>query len=390
MTISDAYTPQREHHFTFGLWTVGNVGRDPFGDPVRAPIAPARIVEQLAKLGAYGVNLHDNDLVPRDASEPDRKRIVSDFKRSLADNGMRVPMATTNLFGDPVFRDGAFTSNDRKVRRYALQKTMRAIDLGVELGAETYVFWGGREGADTDAGKDAQEAVKWFRDAINFLCEYVRAQKYDLRFALEPKPNEPRGDIYLPTIGHMLAFIYTLDHPEMVGLNPEVAHDQMAGLDFAHGVAQALEAWKLFHIDLNAQKPGRFDQDLRFGSEDLKAAFFLVKLLEDSRWPGMRHFDSHAYRTEDEQGVWEFAAGSMRTYLILKEKVTRYNADTEIQALLGELRSRGAERGQRLRYSTEEANAIRQERFDLEQMRERGYAYERLDQLTMEVLLGVR
>jgi xylose isomerase len=388
--MSDLYTPRPEHHFTFGLWTVGNVGRDPFGDPVRATLAPPRIVERLAELGAYGVNFHDNDLVPRDASPSEAKRIVAEFKRALADTGMRVPMATTNLFGDPVFRDGAFTSNDASVRRYALQKTMRAIDLGVDLGAETYVFWGGREGADTNAGKDPQEAIKWFRDAINFLCEYARAQKYNLRFALEPKPNEPRGDIYLPTIGHMLAFIYTLDHPEMVGLNPEVAHDQMAGLDFGHGVAQALEAGKLYHIDLNGQKPGRFDQDLRFGSEDLKGAFFLVKLLEDSRWNGMRHFDSHAYRTEDETGVWDFAAGSMRTYLILKEKVARFNADAEIQAALAELRERGAAPGRRFRYSDADARAIRDERFDLEQMRARGYAYERLDQLTMEVLMGVR
>ena len=386
----NAYTPRPEHHFTFGLWTVGNVGRDPFGDAVRAPLSPTRIVEKLAALGAYGVNLHDNDLVPRDATFAEREQIVTTFKRALTDNGMCVPMATTNLFGDPVFRDGAFTSNDARVRRYALQKTMRAIDLGVELGATTYVFWGGREGVETNAAKDPQESVKWFRDAINFLCEYVRAQKYDLRFALEPKPNEPRGDIFLPTIGHMLAFLYTLDHAEMVGLNPEVAHDQMAGLDFAHGVAQALEAGKLFHIDLNAQKPGRFDQDLRFGSEDLKAAFFLVKLLEDAGWSGMRHFDSHAYRTEDEQGVWDFAAGSMRTYLILKEKVARFNADAEIQALLAELHARGAAAGQRVRYSEGEARAIRDERFDLEAMRSKGYAYERLDQLTMELLMGVR
>ena len=390
MSSNDAYIPRPEHHFTFGLWTVGNVGRDPFGDPVRAVLTPTRIVERLAALGAYGVNLHDNDLVPRDATVAERDRIVREFKQALADNGMCVPMATTNLFGDPVFRDGAFTSNDARVRRYALQKTMRAIDLGVELGATTYVFWGGREGAETNAAKDPQESVKWFRDAINFLCEYVRAQKYDLRFALEPKPNEPRGDIFLPTIGHMLAFVYTLEHPDMVGLNPEVAHDQMAGLDFTHGVAQALEAGKLFHIDLNAQKPGRFDQDLRFGSEDLKGAFFLVKLLEDARWSGMRHFDSHAYRTEDEQGVWDFAAGSMRTYLILKDKVARFNADAEIQALLAELRSRGAATGQRVRYSDNQARAIRDESFDLEAMRAQGYAYERLDQLTMELLMGVR
>ncbi|HTK53053.1 MAG TPA: xylose isomerase [Gemmatimonadaceae bacterium] len=390
MTPPAAYTPRPEHHFTFGLWTVGNIGRDPFGDPVRAAIDPNRIVQKLGELGAYGVNLHDNDLVPRDASAADRDRIVREFKAALAQSGVKVPMATTNLFGDPVFRDGAFTSNDRQVRTYALQKTMRAIDLGVDLGATTYVFWGGREGVETDAAKDPQEAIKWFRDAINFLCEYVRAQGYDLRFALEPKPNEPRGDIFLPTVGHMLAFIYTLDHPDMVGLNPEVAHDTMPGLDFSHAVAQALEAGKLFHIDLNAQKPGRFDQDLRFGSEDPKAAFFLVKLLEDSRWPGMRHFDSHAYRTEDEAGVWDFARGSMRTYLILKEKVARFNADTEIQGLLGELRERGAKAGDRVRFSPDIARRIKDQQFDLGALRDRGYAYERLDQLTMELLLGVR
>ena len=389
-TASDSFLPKPEHRFTFGLWTVGNVGRDPFGDPVRPAIAPTRIVEKLAELGAYGVNLHDNDLVPSDATAAARDRIVRDFKKALKDTGLKVPMATTNLFSDPVFRDGAFTSNDARVREYALQKTMRAMDLGAELGATTYVFWGGREGTDTAAAKNPVEAIKWFRDAINFLCEYVRAQKYDLKFALEPKPNEPRGDIFLPTIGHMLAFIYTLDHPDMVGLNPEIAHDTMAGLEFSHGVAQALEAGKLFHIDLNGQKPGRFDQDLRFGSEDLKAAFFLVKLLEDARWPGMRHFDSHAYRTEDEAGVWDFAAGSMRTYLILKDKVNRFNSDAEIQALLGELSARGAKPGVRTKYDARRAKEIHGKAFDLPAMREHGYAYERLDQLTMELLLGVR
>jgi len=386
----EAYTPRPEHHFTFGLWTVGNVGRDPFGDAVRPTISPNRIVEKLGEIGAYGVNFHDNDLVPRDASVTERDRIVKEFKAALSASGVKVPMATTNLFGDPVFRDGAFTSNDRQVRTYALQKTMRAIDLGVELGATTYVFWGGREGVETNAAKDPQEAIKWFRDAINFLCAYVRDNKYDLRFALEPKPNEPRGDIFLPTVGHMLAFIYTLDSPDMVGLNPEVAHDTMPGLDFSHAVAQTLEAGKLFHIDLNGQKPGRFDQDLRFGSEDPKAAFFLVKLLEDAKWNGMRHFDSHAYRTEDEAGVWDFARGSMRTYLILKEKVARFNADAEIQAMLGELRDRGARAGDRVRYSSASAQRIKDQTVDLGALRDRGYAYERLDQLTMELLLGVR
>jgi xylose isomerase len=386
----DAYTPRPEHRFTFGLWTVGNTGRDPFGESVRPPLTAPYIVRKLAELGAYGVNLHDEDLVPRDASPAERDRIVRDFQAALGETGLRVPMATTNLFTDPAFRDGAFTSNDARVRAHALQRTMRAMDLGAELGAEIYVLWGGREGTETNAAKDPRDAIRWFREAINFLCEYSISQGYDYKFALEPKPNEPRGDIFLPTIGHALALIYTLDHPEMVGLNPEVAHDTMAGLDFSHGVAQALEAGKLFHIDLNGQKPGRFDQDLRFASEDPKAAFFLVKLLEDAKWDGMRHFDSHAYRTEDEAGVWDFARGSMRTYLILREKVARFNADAEIQALLSELRDRGAATGDRVRYSADSARTLKSQTFELDALRARGYAYERLDQLTMELLLGVR
>jgi xylose isomerase len=377
----DAFQPRPEHHFTFGLWTVGNPGRDPFGEPVRSPLTPGNIVRKLAELGAYGVNLHDNDLVPSGATASERDRIVREFKQALADTDMKVPMATTNLFSDPAFKDGAFTSRDARVRAYALQKTLAAIDLGVELGATTYVCWGGREGVETNAAKDPRAALGWYRDAINYLCEYVRSRRYDLRLALEAKPNEPRGDIFLPTTGHMLAFIYTLDHPDMVGVNPEVAHERMAGLDFSHAVAQALEAGKLFHIDLNGQQIGRYDQDLRFGSDDPKGAFFLVKLLEDAKWPGMRHFDSHAYRTEDEAGVWDFAAGSMRTYLILKEKVAQFNADPEIQQLLAETQ------GSPARPSFKE---LRETTFDLTALRQRGYAYERLDQLTMELLLGVR
>jgi xylose isomerase len=386
----DAYTPRPEHHFTFGLWTVGNVGRDPFGEPVRPPLSPEVIVRKLGELGAYGVNFHDEDLVPRGASAAERDRIVRGFRRALEESGMKVPMATTNLFADPAFRDGAFTSNDPRVRAYALQKTMRSMDLGAELGAGVYVFWGGREGTETNAAKDARDALGWFRDALDFLCEYSLAQGYPYRFALEPKPNEPRGDIFLPTIGHALAFIHTLRHPEMVGLNPEVAHDTMAGLDFAHGVAQALDAGKLFHVDLNAQKPGRYDQDHRFGSEDPKQAFFLVKLLEDAGYEGMKHFDSHAYRTEDERGVWDFAAGSMRTYLILKEKAARWNADPEIRQILADLRTRGGGAGERPVFSAEGARALKEREFDLGAIREQGYGYERLDQLTMEVLLGVR
>jgi xylose isomerase len=389
--MTDAYTPRPEHHFTFGLWTVGNIGRDPFGEPVRPPISATCIVEKLAELGAYGVNFHDEDLVPRDATPAERDRIVREFRDALARTGLTVPMATTNLFTDPAFRDGAFTSNDPRVRAYALQKTMRSMDLGKEFGAELYVFWGGREGTETNAAKDPREAMKWFREALNFLSEYNLAQGYGYRFALEPKPNEPRGDIFLPTIGHALAFIHTLDHPEMVGLNPEVAHDTMAGLDFAHGVAQALDAGKLFHIDLNDQRPGRYDQDFRFGSVNVKDNFFLVKLLEDAQWPGMRHFDAHAYRTEDEQGVWDFAAGCMRTYLILKEKVARWNADAEIKQLRDALATRGdGVRGERLTFTPERAAQLKSQELDLPAIRAQGYAYERLDQLTMEILLGVR
>ncbi len=331
------YTPQPDNKFTFGLWTVGSVGRDPFGAPVRRELNPAEIVYFLGEVGAYGVNFHDNDLIPIDATPTEAEQIKKDFRKALDATGLKVPMATTNLFSDPIFKDGAFTANDPRVRSYALQKTMKAIDLGVEFGATVYVFWGGREGTETDASKNPLEAIKRNREAMNFLCEYALDKKYDLKFALEAKPNEPRADIYNPTTGHMLAFIATLDHPEMVGVNPEVAHEHMAGINFTHGVAQAWEAGKLFHIDLNDQYPGRYDQDLRFGSRDIKSAFFLVKFLEDVGYQGSRHFDAHAYRTEDYEGVKDFARGCMRTYLILKEKAVQFNADPEIQALLAEI-----------------------------------------------------
>jgi xylose isomerase len=387
----DPYQPTKADRFTFGLWTFGNPGRDPFGEPVRERITPVEGVRRLSQLGAYGVNLHDNDLVPIDATPAERDRIVAEFKQALADHDMKVPMATTNLFGDPIFKDGAFTSNDPKVRAYALQKTMRAMDLGVELGANVYVFWGGREGTEVDASKDAVDAVKWMRECMNFLIGYVKDNRYDLKFALEAKPNEPRGDIYLPTTGHMLAFIQTLDDPSMVGVNPEVAHETMAGLNFYHGVAQALEQGKLFHIDLNGQKPGRYDQDFRFGQEDIKGVFFLVKLLEDYQWPGMRHFDAHAMRTEDAEGVWDFCAGCMRTYKILQEKVRRFNADAEIQGLLSEIRAPDQRlQGLMSRYSKENADAISALDIDRVAVGRQGRRYEKLDQLTTEVLLGVR
>ncbi len=387
----DNYTPRPEHKFTFGLWTVGSLGRDPFGAPVREPMSPAELVYLLAEVGAYGVNFHDNDLIPIDATPEEAQEIKKSFRKALDETGLKVPMATTNLFYDPAFKDGAFTANDPKVRAYAMQKTLKAIDLGVEFGAKVYVFWGGREGTETDSSKSAVDAIKRNREAMNFFCEYALDQGYDLKFALEAKPNEPRGDLYNPTTGHMLAFIETLDHPEMVGVNPEVAHEHMAGINFMHGVAQAWEAGKLFHIDLNDQYPGRYDQDLRFGSRDIKAAFYLVKFLEDVNYQGMRHYDAHAYRTEDYEGVKDFAKGCMRTYLILKEKAEKWNEDKEIQALLAEIHADdGSMRPYFGKYSSEKANALKDAEFDRIALGRRGLKYERLDQLTIELLLGLR
>lgn len=389
---SDQYAPKKADKFSFGLWTVGNRGRDPFGDFVRPALDPVYAVKRLSELGAWGINFHDNDLVPFEATPMERDRIVRDFKQALHDYDMVVPMATTNLFFHPAFKDGAFTSVDPTVRAFALQKTMQAIDLGAEVGASTYVFWGGREGVDTDASKDPVVAMQRMREAINFLCQYAIDSGYQMSFALEPKPNEPRTDTYLPTIGHILAFISTLAHPEMVGVNPEVAHEHMAGLNFVHGVAQALEAGKLFHIDLNDQKGPRFDQDLRFGSENIKSMFFLVKLLEEKQYSGPRHFDAHAFRTEDEEGVWDFALGCMRTYNMLKEKARRFQADAEIQYLLKEINS-GDPTYENLLKSGSSANTVRQLKeavFDPDTLGRRGYRYEKLDQLTIEIILGVR
>lgn len=382
-----SYTPQPENKFSFGLWTVGNVGRDPFGEPVRKAISPVEIVHLLAEVGAWGVNFHDNDLVPIDATPQERDRIVADFKKALDETGLVVPMATTNLFGDPAFRDGAFTSNDPEVRAYALHKTMHAIDLGAELGAKIYVFWGGREGTETDSGKNPLDALKWFRESLNFLCEYAEDQGYGMKFALEAKPNEPRGDIFPSTTGHMLAFIETLDHPQMVGVNPEMAHEQMAGLNFMHAVAQSWDAGKLFHIDLNDQNFARYDQDFRFGSHNIKQAFFLVKFLEDVGYDAPRHFDAHAYRTSDYEDVKAFARGCMRSYLILKEKAQQFGEDKEIQSLLAEIRG-----GESLvsKYSAEAAQQLKARFFDRIELGSRGKPYEQLDQLVVDLILGVR
>jgi len=384
------YSPRPEHKFSFGLWTVSNRGRDPFGDVVRPALPPNDAVALLGEVGAWGVNLHDNDLVPIDATPSERDRIVSQFQRACKEHGIVVPMATVSLFYDPVFKDGAFTANDARVRAFAVQKTMRAMDLGAELGAKIFVLWGGREGTETDACRRPDEAVKRLRDAVNHLCEYSLDKKYGFRFALEAKPNEPRGDIYMATTGAYLGFIPTLDHPEMVGVNPEVAHEQMAGLNFLHAVAQAWEAGKLFHIDLNDQAPGRYDQDFRFGAANPKSAFFLVKFLEDVGYEGPRHFDAHAYRTEDYEGVKDFARGCMRTYLILKERARQWHADPEIQALIKEVAAQGTGAPAIGRYSAQQRDALLGASFDRSAIAARGLAYERLDQLTVEVLLGAR
>ena len=384
------YMPKPEDKFTFGLWTVGNIGRDPFGGPVRNVISPVDIVHLLADVGAYGVNYHDNDLIPIDATPADAARILREFKQALAETGLKVPMATTNLFTDAAFKDGAFTSNDPKVRAYAMQKVIRCIDQGVDLGAEVFVFWGGREGTESDANKSALDSIKRMRDAINFFCEYVISQGYNLKFALEPKPNEPRGDLYMPTVGAMLGFISTLDHPDMVGVNPEVAHEHMAGLNFMHAVAQAWDAGKLFHIDLNDQMFGRYDQDFRFGAAMIKQNFFLVKLLEDVGYSGSKHFDAHAYRSEDYEGVKDFARGCMRTYLILKEKARRFNDDTVVQQLLAEINADdGSLDYLKNGFSAETLQRLRNENFDRVALGQRGLPYEKLDQITVEILLGV-
>jgi xylose isomerase len=386
------YVPQKTDKFTFGLWTVGNPGADPFGGPVRTPVSPPERVRKLAALGAYGVNLHDNDLVPFGASASERDAIVKEFKAALDETGMKVPMATTNLFTHPIFKDGAFTSNDPKVRAFARQKAMRSMDLGVELGAGIYVFWGGREGVEVEASKDPVTAAKRFREALDFLADYSLSQNYTLKFALEAKPNEPRGDLFLPTVGAMLGFIATLARPEMFGVNPEFAHETMAGLSFYHAVAQALEAGKLFHIDLNGQKPGRFDQDLRFGQEDYKQNFFLVKLLEDYGYDGPKHFDAHPLRTSDPDDVWEFARGCMRSYLIFKDKAAQFNADSDIQAIVQQLSAPDPLLDPLLsaKFTPENAATLKAQTFDADALAQKPLPYEKLDQLVFDLLLGVR
>jgi len=388
--MTDSFIPRPEDHFTFGLWTVGNRGRDTFGNETRAPLDPVDSVHHLADLGAYGVSFHDDDLVPPGSTPAEREEILKRFRRALDSTGIKVPMATTNLFSNPVFKEGAFTANDPAVRRWAITKTLDAIDMGVELGASTYVMWGGREGTECDAAKDIRLALDRYKEAVDICCAYSRDRAYEVRFALEPKPNEPRGNILLPTVGHALAFVERLEWPEMVGLNPELAHETMSGLSFHHGVAQTLWAGKLFHIDLNGQVPSKYDQDFRFGSEGIRDAFYLVKLLEDAQWTGMRHFDAHAYRTEDDTGVWDFARGCIRTYLILRDKAQRFHADDEIQAALATAMVDRLAEPALVSVTPDAIAAMRRGPHDLDAMAARGYGHERLDQLVTELLLGVR
>jgi len=377
-----------EHRFTFGLWTVGNPGRDPFGEPTRAPLDPVESVHKLAELGAWGISLHDNDLIPWGTSPAEAEKITARFEQALKEDGLGVGFATTDLFRHPAFKDGAFTSNDRGVRRAAIGKAMRSIDLGARLGAEVYVFWGGREGTEVGVAKDPRDALERYREAINVLSDYAVEQGYELRFAMEPKPNEPRGDMFLPTVGHALHFITTLDRPEMVGVNPEVAHETMAGLSIHHAVGQALWAGKLFHIDLNAQRVGRYDQDYRFAAEDLKEAFLLVRLLERAGYGGPLHFDAHPYRNENAEGVWDFARGCMATYRALAERVVHFDSLPEVNEALA--RSSTRELGEASCAGAAEADQLKSEVDSLDELAKRGYFNEALDQILVEVLLGVR
>ena len=387
--MADRLTPVPEDHFSFGLWTVGNRGRDPFGEATRPKIEAADMVRGLADLGVWGVSFHDDDLLTFGAPESQRRAELDAFTKVLDETGMVCSMATTNLFYHPVFKDGAFTSNDRDVRRLAIQKVMRSLEVAAELGAPTYVFWGGREGVETAASKDSRDALARYAEAIDFLASYVKDKGYSIRFALEPKPNEPRGDIFLPTVGHALAFISTLDNADMVGVNPEVAHETMSGLSFYQGVAQAVWQDKLFHIDLNDQKIGRYDQDFRFGSEGLKDHFFLVRLLETSGYAGAKHIDAHPYRNEGSEGIWDFARGCMRTYLALAAKAREFDQDPRVKAAmdiasvaeLGEP-SVGA-------YSKAAAEQLLAEHFDYDVLASRTYGNEALDQLVIDRILGI-
>jgi xylose isomerase len=381
-------TPTRDDKFSFGLWTVGWQGVDVFGGAVRPPLAPADAVHKLSELGAYGITFHDNDVFPFGSTAAERDDHLKPFRHALDETGLVVPMVTTNLFSHPVFRDGGFTNNDRDVRRFAIRKVADNMDLAAELGARTFVAWGGREGAESGAAKDVRAALDRYKEAFDVLAQYILDRGYDLRVAIEPKPNEPRGDILLPTIGHALAFINELEHPEMVGLNPEVGHEEMASLNYAHGLAQALWHGKLFHIDLNGQHGPRYDQDLRFGAGNARGAFWTVDTVEQGGYDGPRHFDFKPPRTEDLDGVWASATACMRNYLILREKSRAFRADPEVQQALTD--ARVPELAQPTLAAGETIDTLRAEQFDPDEAARRGMAFERLDQLALEHLYGAR
>ena len=383
------FTARPEDKFSFGLWTVGNRGRDPFGEAVRPKMEMVDMLKGLADLGVYGVSFHDDDLMTFGAPESQRRAELDLFKKTLDETGLVCSMATTNLFYHPVFKDGAFTSNDPQVRKYAIAKSLRNIDVAAELGAPIYVFWGGREGVESPTAKDTRDALARYAEALDFLAGYVKDKGYDIRFALEPKPNEPRGDIFLPTVGHALGFISMLEHHEMVGLNPEVAHETMSGLSFYQGVAQAIWQDKLFHIDLNDQRIGRFDQDFRFGSEGIKDHFFLVRLLENSGYSGVKHFDAHAYRTEDVAGVWDFARGCIRNYLAFAEKARAFDKDPRVAAAMSYAGVAQLAEPTVGRYSATTAAGLLAEHFDVDALAQRGFGIEALDQLAVDHILGI-
>jgi xylose isomerase len=395
-----AALPTRDDRFSFGLWTVGYNGSDPFGGPTRPPLDVVEAVTRLAELGAYGLTFHDDDLFAFGSSDAEREKQIGRLKQALADTGLIIPMVTTNLFSAPVFKDGGFTSNDRGVRRFAMRKAMRQLELGVELGAKTFVMWGGREGAEYDSAKDIRGALERYREAVNLFAQYVTDKGYDIRFAIEPKPNEPRGDILLPTVGHAIAFIETLERPELFGVNPEVGHEQMAGLNFTSSIAQALYQGKLFHIDLNGQKGIKYDQDLVFGHGDLANAFALVDLLENGganggpSYDGPRHFDYKPSRTEDINGVWDSAAANMRTYLLLKERAAAFRTDPEVQEALAA--SRVAQILEPTLAAGKTYDDLLADRSSFEDFDPdpyfggKGFGFVRLNQLALEHLLGAR
>ena len=393
-------TPTREDKFTFGLWTIGWTAQDPFGSPTRAPINGVDALRKLSELGAYGMTFHDDDLFPFGCSDADRRAAIDGLKKAMDETGMVIPMITTNTFSHPVFKDGGVTSNDRDVRRFTLRKVMRNLDLAAELGATTFVMWGGREGAEYDFSKDVRVALERYREAANTLGAYVIDKGYDIKFAIEPKPNEPRGDILLPTVGHALAFINSLDHPEMVGLTPEVGHEQMAGLNFTAGIAQALFHGKLFHIDLNGQRGIKYDQDLVFGHGDLHSAFALVDLLENGgpkggqAYTGPRHFDYKPSRTEDWDGVWESAKANMQMYLLLKERTKAFRADPEVKEAIAATRQDQLAQPTLAKGETIEAflaDKSAYEDFDPDTYyNAKGFGFVRLQQLASEHLMGAR